>query len=789
MRFKELLVEANIFNLSNEYVDDTVGHSIPADQLRFPSVNEFVNQCIPENSNVQVQQWYLKVLRNYFINNPDLHLRCVPAYLPDHAPAWAKAASAKGELYLFVSGKTNKDEIDHIGHFLIALQAAAEAPIPENSPNRDVLNQRKVEAERTLRSLQTMSYDNVVQKSNEYFSKGTKKAKLSGDFKPIFNFDDGWKWLLLASQEAYEMAGKVLQNCIGSIYRYNKYPDQEIFILVDPAENAHAAARVNNQITDELKGKQNKSPELKYKNYVVPFLKKYKPSEYMRNDLYRMGLTIYDNELTEISDLNKYVTTKVLDEGDDSTPKVILFQGPASPIQKIMISSYRANFVDGDIYPVEKKYYVVQDVNTEETLYIFRTDPKTNTVELFDSVNLLKKDVANNPKYYLTPIAKYSNEHNSDRMPYTLSEILHDLGLIIYANKVLTIDEAKRKYVTTKKVKTANQFDLYLTTGPSEVISPRRYYFSENLAIGVITANGKKVLDFVIDMDEREIHKLKQYANQAKSDPLFPNCLVKLLSGYRIPSSVSWRASRGSFLKGLQKYGLVIDDHDQLKTIKEVTGKLSNILPNKFGVTFKRIDGIAAYLQAMSVDPTKSVNGNYLIQAYQKDKLLIEFVMAARADGTAISVRYPPDFKVTPTIEKIYELMLDKFHFGKPEDLQRYRDLGMYKDKSVILKKDGNAGKILLYINTHKNVTRTELYQDLLNWSAAGTPGFMSVNAMDYMLFVKGLIDVKRTKSYYIINITKKGKSIAAELKKTGKVVLAGDKTMKIAPFVPLVEK
>ena len=84
------------------------------------------------------------------------------------------------------------------------------------------------------------------------------------DYKTILDFEDGFKFVKLISQNAYQREGNLMRHCVASYYGR----DVDIYSLRDKNNQPHCTIEKDNQI----KGKGNGDISPRYIKYVVDFL-------------------------------------------------------------------------------------------------------------------------------------------------------------------------------------------------------------------------------------------------------------------------------------------------------------------------------------------------------------------------------------------------------------------------------------------------------------------------------------------------------------------------------------
>lgn len=93
----------------------------------------------------------------------------------------------------------------------------------------------------------------------------TMDEEYGKDIEIVLDFEDGFKFVKLLSENAYIREGKLMKHCLASqFYRKNT----EIFSLRDSSNLPHCTI----EKYDQIKGKRNGDVSPKYIDYVVRFL-------------------------------------------------------------------------------------------------------------------------------------------------------------------------------------------------------------------------------------------------------------------------------------------------------------------------------------------------------------------------------------------------------------------------------------------------------------------------------------------------------------------------------------
>lgn len=294
-----MLNEANVLNIKLPYE----GHSLV----------EYLKSFADHLASQETKNIFTKKLQKLLIN--DERFLYAVRVLPPDAPVWAQQAHDAGELFYFKPSEDLDQTVEHLMHYLAAIEQDI-----KNPPLPDV----KVHAQRELQGFtKAENLDVLAKKSQEYFKRGSKRAKKLGDegTKMILDAGGGFKWHLLLTQEAYRRTGKVLQNCIGQIYTRNgtKQNGEEIIVLRKANGEEVVAARIGNKNHEirEMKGKNNKPPVERYMPPVKALLDKLKlkVSSTAQWDFERAGyFYIQGNLYTRSEAAQKFINTTPIDD-------------------------------------------------------------------------------------------------------------------------------------------------------------------------------------------------------------------------------------------------------------------------------------------------------------------------------------------------------------------------------------------------------------------------------------------------------------------------------------------
>lgn len=299
MRFNELqslLLEANVYNVDVSYAGN--------------SLSKFLKPYIANVSEVS-QKALQKKLAKLLMNN-EKFLKKVEK-LPADAPEWAQQAQAAGQLMYFAPTPELEGAVEHISHYVAALEGDEKSDDPNKKANatRELAGVTKAE-----------NLDLLVAKSNEYFTRGTKKVATSNDGSThIFDGANGYSWYRLDTLDAYKREGKVLQNCIGTHWVPSKA--DRIYVMKGTNGDTNVAIRTDTSNTiQEVKGKNNKPPVARYMPAVAELINhmKWKVQGNGAHDIARAGYLFHEGILYSRSEaIEKFVTHKPVAHGNGFT--------------------------------------------------------------------------------------------------------------------------------------------------------------------------------------------------------------------------------------------------------------------------------------------------------------------------------------------------------------------------------------------------------------------------------------------------------------------------------------
>jgi hypothetical protein len=259
--FYGLLNEANVLNAKK-----TFEYGNPAEpDGPVTSIERYLEHYLQYLGEDKTKEMFVKKLSKLLAND-ERYLNHVRRFEPG-MPEWAKKAIMKKELVYFQPEGELNEMIEHLTHYLNALETNMK------SPDNNIVAFSKKEYDGFIKA---ENLKLLEKKSQEYFKRGSKKATKSEEGMDQIADYSGWKWFIMRTAEAFEREGKTLQNCFGDGMTPASVKAEGLSILIMRKPNGESvvAASVNNKknYIDEIKGKNNKPPVEKYMPYVLQFL-------------------------------------------------------------------------------------------------------------------------------------------------------------------------------------------------------------------------------------------------------------------------------------------------------------------------------------------------------------------------------------------------------------------------------------------------------------------------------------------------------------------------------------
>jgi len=119
--------------------------------------------------------------------------------------------------------------------------------------------------------------------ADKYFVQKQKNAD-EGDVDSAVTFmkaENGFRWVELKTEGVLNREGKLMQHCVGSYFNRVRGGDTIVLSLWDKENQPHVTIELATALAhdgkrlyriDQVKGKQNRGPDIKYREYVIDFL-------------------------------------------------------------------------------------------------------------------------------------------------------------------------------------------------------------------------------------------------------------------------------------------------------------------------------------------------------------------------------------------------------------------------------------------------------------------------------------------------------------------------------------
>ena len=161
------------------------------------------------------------------------------------------------------------------------------------------------EAESYLSRLDRVSVPTALDLANRWTEKmnktNAKKLATQNDrqgVEVVYEFKDGYSFVKLHSQEAFQNEGVKMGHCVASYYSsYSQEQDLEIYSLRGPDNEPHCTIEFtkSNRFIEQIKGKANTEVVEKYHKYVVEFLNQFEFDNIYSYDLQNINALYFGN--------------------------------------------------------------------------------------------------------------------------------------------------------------------------------------------------------------------------------------------------------------------------------------------------------------------------------------------------------------------------------------------------------------------------------------------------------------------------------------------------------------
>lgn len=217
--------------------------------------------------NPAIKKWINKTLRNYIINNaelPQLTDKNIDNYTTTNnnsgLPEWVSSKYKTEQVFVAPKEATvaiDGVSLDHLVDYLNS-EISDDANSLSSGVPEVVVQVRKWDAE--LKAAKTKGIVPIG-----------KYVEL------IKKYSDGYHWVSLKSKKAQVNEGREMGNCLqkGYYWEGTKQGSTQIYSLRDAANHPHVSIEVTNKDLRQVKGKENKVPVPKYRQYILDFINDY----------------------------------------------------------------------------------------------------------------------------------------------------------------------------------------------------------------------------------------------------------------------------------------------------------------------------------------------------------------------------------------------------------------------------------------------------------------------------------------------------------------------------------
>lgn len=196
----------------------------------------------------RINRWLHTTMRKWILKSFDKEK---PYQVKENDPAWMQGK--KDLVALDLQEGNLHERIEHVVDFMKA-QVAANPEIKFDNFQAD--EAFKQAAEWTAR---------LLRKKTEEEVEGT-------DYRVLKNYDTGFRWSELTSENALIREGKLMGHCVGGYWTRVNSGSTRIISLRDRNNEPHCTIELEGKRIDQIKGKQNKEVIEEYMPYVMDFL-------------------------------------------------------------------------------------------------------------------------------------------------------------------------------------------------------------------------------------------------------------------------------------------------------------------------------------------------------------------------------------------------------------------------------------------------------------------------------------------------------------------------------------
>ena len=247
-------------------------------------IDKFLKSFEPQEE--RITKWLKSNLRNYILNDLDLH----DYHKKAGEPSWVDKARERGDkLFEFKESQQFKTDVAHVLDFFKS----------EDSP----------------KILERVTFPDAKKAAEKWTQKLTRKASNEEDESGVIEvrkYPSNFRWVELTSKKALEREGKLMSHCVGNYFERVNSGNVRIFSLRDNQNRPHTTIELAKNKIEQIKGFANQGVKEEYVKYVKDFLeKKPKGIKFEKvEDLLNIGILDIDGTWYDIYRLPKNLTIK-----------------------------------------------------------------------------------------------------------------------------------------------------------------------------------------------------------------------------------------------------------------------------------------------------------------------------------------------------------------------------------------------------------------------------------------------------------------------------------------------
>lgn len=323
-------------NAFKNYVENAVPREVKIADAKVSEIKKLLEDVAFVKSNedliakAMVYQWMKKRVLEYLVEKEEAPFFERIKTAQENDLDWIKKALGKGEaVYFFDEAKVPeqfKNDLEYIGKYLASVA---------KKHLRKALNDAKPITLDMLKHLPEYdTFTSVLYMANDHKDlearaeekrkiRAEKKQSLEQDTKLVMDLGDGFKAVLLMTEDALDKESEYMGHCIGKgdYDKYIKTGKANIYSIRDKDGNPHATLEVKNNEVSECTGKFNNRIVDKY----IPYVKKFVLTQGIIPGYYDKGLGLCTDIHGNVYDINHIPAKTVFIHLDFSSMKMTEF--------------------------------------------------------------------------------------------------------------------------------------------------------------------------------------------------------------------------------------------------------------------------------------------------------------------------------------------------------------------------------------------------------------------------------------------------------------------------------